>query len=71
MATTNGIPSKPQKPTDWSDQAKVQEYMDAKADYNFALQSMAQDRSEESATRSNISKAEHDAMMIIAQNMKA
>ena len=62
---------KPTPPSNWEDQAAVQKYMDAKQDYNFAIQNMMQDRSEESSTRSNISKAEHDAMMIVAGNMKA
>lgn len=64
------LPVNPAKP-DWSNKEQVQKYMDEKADYNFALQSMTQAKAEESATRSNISKSEHDAMMIIANNMKA
>ncbi len=63
------LPVNPAKP-DWSNKEDVQKYMDEKQDYNFALQNMMQVRSEESATRSNISKSEHDAMMIIANNMK-
>jgi hypothetical protein len=62
--------TKPTKPTDWSNQEKVQEYLDAKQDYNLAIQAIMQDRAEETTTRTNISKAEHDAMMAIAQNFQ-
>lgn len=64
------LPVNPGKP-DWSNKEEVQKYQDEKADYNFALQAMQQARTEESAIRSNIAKSEHDAMMIIANNMKA
>lgn len=59
---------KPDKPTDWSNQEQVQKYLDAKQEYNLGIQAMMQDRAEETTTRTNVSKSEHEAMMAIAHN---
>ena len=50
------------------DMLKYQEDM---ARYNRTLQFLQQQQNEEQATRSNMSKSRHDAMMAIISNMKA
>jgi hypothetical protein len=71
MAEINGIPEGGK----WTDLNKMKEEdilaagrADAKR--QFALQQIANKDAQEAATRSNIAKAAHDAMMAIANNMK-
>jgi hypothetical protein len=46
-------------------------YQEDMARYNRTLQFMQQQQNEEQATRSNMAKSRHDAMMAIISNMKA
>lgn len=62
-----GIPSK----SDMENPQKMLEYQQAMANYNLAVQTIQQTQNEEQATRSNMSKSRHDAMMAIASNLKA
>lgn len=62
-----GIPSK----SDMEDPQKMMEYQQAMANYNLAVQTIQQTQTEEQATKSNMSKSKHDAMMAIVNNMKA
>ncbi|MGI8786271.1 MAG: hypothetical protein ACR2HG_00735 [Pyrinomonadaceae bacterium] len=64
-----GMPVQPTKP-DWGNKEAVAKYQDEMADYRMAFQARMQDRSEQSSMESNVSKSKHDAMMIIAGNMK-
>jgi hypothetical protein len=52
------------------DQAMLK-YQDDMARYNRSLQFMQQQQNEEQATRSNMEKSRHDAMMGIVNNLKA
>lgn len=64
------LPSKPQIPSDTSDQKAMLEYQRKMGEYNFALQIIQQTQSEEQATKTNINKSRHDAMMAIIGNLK-
>ncbi len=70
------LPTKPQ-PTglykgDGSvDQEAMLKYQQQMADYNFVLQMKQQMQNEEQATRTNMAKSSHDAMMAVITNMKA
>jgi hypothetical protein len=46
-------------------------YQEDMARYNRTLQFLQQQQNEEQATRSNMAKSRHDAMMAIISNMKA
>jgi hypothetical protein len=72
------MPSMPSAPGSNASAGQKQEYDQAMlkyqedmARYNRTLQFMQQQQNEEQATRSNMSKSRHDAMMAIISNMKA
>lgn len=70
------LPSKPEpaglyKKDGSVDQEAMLAYQQKMADYNFALQTKQQMQNEEQATRTNMSKSSHDAMMAVINNMKA
>lgn len=70
------LPDKPQpvgltKGDGSVDQEAMLAYQQKMADYNFALQTKQQMQNEEQATRTNMSKSSHDAMMAVINNMKA
>ena len=69
MPPDPGANAKPEE-TRAYDRAMLQ-YQEAMARYNRTLQFMQQQQNEEQATRSNMSKSRHDAMMAIVGNMKA
>ncbi len=56
---------------DFNDKKAVLEFEQQSADYNFAIQRMAQMQSEEAAAKSNLAKTQHDAMMSVINNFKA
>lgn len=64
------IPAKPEIPTSTSPEAMM-EYQQAQFEYNFALQTAQQAQNEEQTTKSNMAKSRHDAMMNVANNLKA
>ena len=53
------------------DQEAMLKYQQQMADYNFVLQMKQQMQNEEQATRTNMAKSSHDAMMAVIGNMKA
>lgn len=53
------------------DQEAMLKYQQKMADYNFVLQMKQQMQNEEQATRTNMAKSSHDAMMAVIGNMKA
>lgn len=69
-------PVAPKPPSDMTDAAANQkfqkemlEYQEASSMYNFILQSEQDRIKEESSTRSNMQKSQHDAMEAIIRNM--
>jgi len=52
-------------------EAKMMEYQEAAAQRRLLIQTMQQDQTEEQATRTNLAKSRHDAMMSIVGNFKA
>ena len=76
MAEIN-LPTKPQVPGNlYNDKRELNQdvmlkYQQQMADYNFALQLKQQMQNEEQATRTNMAKSSHDAMMAVIGNMKA
>ena len=64
------FPTRPPDPN-VEDPKSMLEYQRKMADYNLAIQTIQQTQSEEQATRTNMSKSRHDAMMAIANNLKA
>lgn len=50
---------------------KMLSYQEDMARYNRTLQFLQQQQNEEQATRSNMSKSRHDAMMAVISNLKA
>ena len=78
MSVLPTMPGMPQAPgsnaTPQEKQAydqKMLQYQEDMARYNRTLQFLQQQQNEEQATRSNMSKSRHDAMMAIISNMKA
>ena len=66
----NSIPSKPDPlPDDATDVQRLQHQDDMQA-YWFAVNSAQNQQNQEAMTRSNMQKAEHDAMMEVARNLK-
>lgn len=75
------LPSMPHMPSDPGANASPEatraydrsmlQYQEAMARYNRTLQFMQQQQNEEQATRSNMTKSRHDAMMSIVSNLKA
>jgi hypothetical protein len=56
---------------DFNDKKAVLQYEKESADYNFAIQRLAQIQTEEAAAKSNLAKTQHDAMMSVINNFKA
>lgn len=73
MSAISALPDRPSVPSsaDLQDPKKMMEYQQAMANYNLAVQTIQQTQNEEQATRSNMAKSRHDAMMAIVNNMKA
>lgn len=73
MSAIASLPGRPGIPSsaDLQDPKKMLEYQQAMANYNLAIQTIQQTQNEEQATRSNMSKSRHDAMMAVVNNMKA
>lgn len=73
MSAIASLPGRPGIPSsaDLQDPKKMLEYQQTMANYNLAIQTIQQTQNEEQATRSNMSKSRHDAMMAVVNNMKA
>ncbi len=78
MSVLPTMPGMPQAPgSNASPEQKQQydqqmlKYQEDMARYNRTLQFLQQQQNEEQATRSNMAKSRHDAMMAIISNMKA
>lgn len=66
------FPIKPDRnAVNFEDQKSVLAYQEKMSAYNFALQALQQTQNEESATKTNMSKSNHDALMAVINNMKA
>ncbi len=52
-------------------EAKMIDYQDAAAQRRLLIQTLQQDQTEEQATKTNMSKTRHDAMMAIVGNFKS
>lgn len=70
MSIVNNLPSKPTIPKDTNNQKAMLEYQQKMTEYNFSMQIIQQTQSEDSATRTNINKSRHEAMMAIIGNLK-
>ena len=64
------IPQKPGDLREGASETEIINHNDAMQKYWFAVQQAANQQSMENTARSNISKAEHDALMAVANNMK-
>lgn len=78
MSVLPTMPGMPQAPGSNASPEKKQQYdqdmlkyQEDMARYNRTLQFLQQQQNEEQATRSNMAKSRHDAMMAIISNMKA
>lgn len=64
------LPAKPQIPSNLKDDRAMMQYQEDIQQYNRILTMITQTKSEEAATKSNMDKARHDAIMGIVSNMK-
>lgn len=64
------LPNKPQMPSNMKDDRAMMQYQEDMQQYNRILTLITQTKSEEAATKSNMDKARHDAVMAIVSNMK-
>ncbi len=64
------LPTKPQMPSNMKDDRAMMQYQEDMQQYNRILTLLTQMKSEEAATKSNMDKARHDAVMAIVSNMK-
>ena len=70
MSDIGSIPPKPGPLEEGASETDIINHNDAMQRYWFAVQQAANRQSMENTARSNISKAEHDALMAVANNMK-
>ena len=64
------IPPKPPPLADGATEQQQIQHTDDMQAYWFAIQQQVNRQRQEATAQSNISKAEHDAMMAVASNMK-
>ena len=68
----NRLPSKPDPSSvDPKDQKQLLEYQQQSQEYWFAVQTLLQMQKEEGESKSNVSKAIHDAMQSIISNIRS
>ncbi|MEP6901758.1 MAG: hypothetical protein ABJA66_08410 [Actinomycetota bacterium] len=71
MSSIQGLPNKPNiNDYNLKDDAQMLQYQEASQQYNRILTMITQQKSEEAATKSNLDKARHDAVMSIVSNIK-
>ena len=72
MAGVPGLPPKPEiSDYNMENDAEMLRYQEKTQQYNRILTLITQTKSEEAATRSNMDKARHDAVMQMVSNLKS
>jgi hypothetical protein len=70
MSLISSIPNKPKPPGEGASPEERLRYQEAHQEYWFAINQAQNIQNQEALTRSNMQKAEHDALMEVARNLK-
>jgi len=65
-----GLPPKPERPDSTANANARLDYQEKLQDYHFALQQALNAITQEGATKSNLQKAAHDAIMQMLSNLR-